>query len=527
MSKDRDDNIPHLRKKGTATQLIVDGEPFVMLGGELHNSSSSSLAYMKPIWPRLARLGLNTVLAPVTWELVEPEEGKLDFALVDGLVRGARKHNLKLVFLWFGTWKNASSSYAPPWVKRDLKRFPRVQLPQGGNTDAVSCFSRAACQADARAFGALMRHIREVDGQEHTVVTVQVENEVGLLKTTRDHCKTAEERFAQQVPKELTKYVRTNAEHLTAYLLNVWEETGRKTAGTWKEVFGSGADEVFMAWHIAKYVDAVAEAGKAEYPLPMYVNAWLGPQQEGQQPGDYPSGGPVARMMDVWRAAAPNVDFLAPDIYVEDFQGVCREYVHDGNPLMIPEARPDEQAAGNVFYAVGSHDALCFAPFAIDSVVEPHPLTASYRLLSEMMPVITEFHGTGRMFGFADDPSYGPRWNVYTSGVMRGFDRELGGYRLSVRFNKPYEAGKAPAAGLIIAPKDDEYIVAGAGFTLSFAPKSGEEANVEILTLDEGKYENGKWTPMRRLNGDESQGGKLVHMGDEMGVRKAKIYSYP
>jgi hypothetical protein len=526
MSKNRSDDIPHLRKKGTATQLIVDGRPFVMLGGELHNSSSSSLAYMEPIWPRLARLGLNTVLAPVTWELTEPEEGKFDYALVDGLIKGARRHNLKLVLLWFGTWKNTSSSYAPSWVKIDLERFPRAQLPGGRNTDAVTCFSKAACQADARAFGALMRHVREVDGQEHTVVTVQVENEVGVLKTPRDRCKVAEERFAQQVPKELTKYLRSHTDNLTAYLQKVWGEAGSRTAGTWGEVFGSGADEVFMAWHIAQYVDRVAEAGKAECPLPMYVNVWLGPQQEGQLPGDYPSGGPVARMMDVWKAAAPSIDFLTPDIYVEDFRGVCREYVHGGNPLMIPEARPDEQAAGNVFYAVGSHDAMCYAPFAIDSVAEPHPLTVSYKLLSALMPVITDYHGTGRMIGFADDPSYGLRWNVFTSGLMRGFDRELGGYRLSVRFNRPYEAGKAPAAGLIIAAEDDEYIVAGAGFNLSFAPKSGE-ANVEILTLDEGNYEDGKWVPMRRLNGDESQGGKLVQMGDGMGVRKAKIYSYP
>jgi len=527
MKKNRDGGIPYLRKKGTATQLIVDGEPFIMLGGELHNSSSSSLKYMEPIWPRLARLGLNTVLAPVSWELVEPEEGKFDFAIVDGLIEGACKHNLRLVFLWFGTWKNTSSSYAPAWVKTNLKRFQRAQLGTGKNMDAVSCFSKAACQADSRAFRTLMKHIYEVDGQEHTVITMQVENEVGILRTPRDRCQMAEERFVQQVPRELMKHLQTHVECLTPYLRNVWEETGSKTAGTWKEVFGSGADEVFMAWHFAKYVDVVARAGKVEYPLPMYVNAWLGPQHEGQQPGDYPSGGPVARMMDVWRVAAPNIDFLAPDIYLEDFRGVCCEYVHSGNPLMIPEARRDEQAAANVFYAVAQYDAMCFAPFGIDSIVEPHPLTASYRLLSEMMPVITKYHGTGRMIGFADGSSYSPGFNISMGGVMRGFEQKLGSYRLQVLFNKPLEKGKVPTAGLIIATEDDEYIIAGAGFTLSFAPKPVEDSNVEILTLDEGRFENGKWIPCRRLNGDESQAGRIVYMGNELGVYMAKVYSYP
>jgi hypothetical protein len=372
-----------------------------------------------------------------------------------------------------------------------------------------------------------MKHIREVDGQQHIVLMMQVENEVGILMTPRDHCQIAEEHFAQKVPKELIKYIKAHDGSLIPYLQHTWEAAGCKTDGTWKEVFGNGADEVFMAWHIAQYVDAVAASGKAEYPLTMYANAWLGPQHEGQQPGDYPSGGPVARMMDVWRAAAPSIDFLAPDIYVENFRGVCCEYAQSGNPLMIPEARSDEKAAANVFYAVGQHDAMCFAPFGIDSIVEPHPLTASYRLLSEMMPVITKYQGTGRTIGFVDDSSYGPSFNLSTGGVMRGFECILDGYRLQVRFNKPLETGKVPAAGLVIATEDDEYIVAGAGFTLSFAPKPGEESIVEILTLDEGRFENGKWVPIRRLNGDESQAGRIVYMGDELGVCKAKVYSYP
>jgi hypothetical protein len=527
LKKVSSDNVPHLRKKDSATQLIVDGQPFIMLGGQVHNSSSSSLAYMEPIWPQLASLGLNTVFAPVSWELVEPEEGKFSFELVDGSIKGARRHGLRLVFLWFGTWKNAESTYAPSWVKTSLERFHRAQRKPGENTAAISCLSEAACKADARAFVALMQHIRMFDEKEHTVLMMQIENETGLTGTSRDRCPLAEKRFIQQVPAELLQYLDAHLDELVPEMRRFWEDAGHRKAGTWAEVFGAGvgADEVFMAWHVARYVDAVAAAGKAEYPLPMYVNAWLGPQHEGQKPGEYPSGGPVARMMDVWHAAAPHIDFLAPDIYLDDFQRVCREYMHGGNPLMIPEAVRDEWAAANMFFAVGQHDAMCFSPFGIDSIVEPHPLTKSYRLLSEMMPVITKFQGTGRMMGFADDAAYGPGFSI-SLGPFRGFERELGGYRLQVRLSKLLEKGKVPAAGLVIATADDEYIVAGAGFTLTFAPKQGGLPHVEILAVDEGRFEDGKWVQGRRLNGDESNNCRFVYLGDEPATRKVNVHSY-
>jgi hypothetical protein len=357
-----------------------------------------------------------------------------------------------------------------------------------------------------------MRYIRKIDGREHTVLMMQVENETGILGTPRDRCPLSEERFAQQVPVELMQYLKAHADSLIPDLLHIWQAAGRRATGTWAEVFGVGADEVFMAWHVAQYVDAVAAAGKSEYSIPIYANAWL-VNYDGQKPGGYPSGGPVARMMDVWRAAALHIDFLAPDIYRNDFRAVCREYTQSGNPLMIPEAHNDERAAANVFYAVAQHDAICFSPFAIDSVVEPHPLTASYRLLAGMMPVITKHQGTGRMVGVLHDGEYACGY-------------ELGGYRLNVQFQKPLEKGKVPAAGLIIATADDEYIVAGAGFTVRFAPKPSGLPNVEILTLDEGLFEKGKWIPGRRLNGDESFNGTELRLGEEPSVQIAKVYSY-
>ena len=253
--------IPHLQTQGTATQLIVDGKPFLMLAGELHNSSASSLEYMKPIWPRLAAMHLNTVLATVSWELIEPEEGHFDFTLVDGLIQDARSHNLHLVFLWFGSWKNGMSSYIPPWVKANQDRFPRVQRQDGTGVEILSTFSDANREADSRAFAALMRHIKEVDTQ-HTVIMMQVENEVGVLGDSRDRCQAANRAFAGPVPRELMDFIQKNRDTLNPQFRKVWEAAGARTSGTWAEVFGNSpaADEIFMAWNYARYIGQVAAA---------------------------------------------------------------------------------------------------------------------------------------------------------------------------------------------------------------------------------------------------------------------------
>jgi beta-galactosidase GanA len=299
--------LPHLEKRGVATQLIVDNKPFLILGGELHNSSSSSVDHMKPVWPQLAAMHLNTVLLPVAWETIEPEEGKFDFRCVDGLLEGARENNLKLVFLWFGTWKNTYSSYVPAWVKTDTERFPRVQTSDGRGTERLSPFSTAARDADARAFAKLMRHLREADGERHTVLMVQVENEVGVIPESRDHSAAANAAFAGAVPSALMSFLQKHRTALDPEFCAVWERAGGKTAGTWQEVFGGGSltNDLFMAWHYATFIEHVTATGKAEYPLPMFANAAL--IRPNYEPGQYNSGGPLPHSMDVWHAAAGSV----------------------------------------------------------------------------------------------------------------------------------------------------------------------------------------------------------------------------
>ncbi|MEN6423942.1 MAG: DUF5597 domain-containing protein [Phycisphaerales bacterium] len=494
--------IPYLAKTGDAIQLVVEGQPFVMLAGELHNSSASSLAYMEPIWDRLAAMKLNTVLATVSWELVEPEEARFDFSLLDGLLAGARAHDLKLVLLWFASWKNGVSSYIPAWVKKDLDRFPRAQGVRGNNKDVLSPFHEASWQADARAFAAMMCHLRTVDGDEHTVMMIQVENEIGIMPESRDHSPAANRAFQSPVPQELMDYLTAQRDDLLPEVKALWESTGFAPAGTWTEVFGDSpwTDEVFMAWHMASYVGQVVQAGKAEYPLPMYANAWL-VQNDRQKPGDYPSGGPVSRVMDVWRAAAPEVDLLAPDIYLPDFKSVCASYVRSGNPLMIPEARRGPEAARNVFWAIAQHDAICFAPFGIESIEPDHPLVASYDILRQLMPLITECHGTDRMAGVLQiDPQ------------EQSATIDLPGYCANIRYHTNAKDPSEMSYGLVLHLDNDEFLVAGNWFSVDFSPRGPGPDQAGILQVWEGRYEKGEWVPGRCLNGDETAAHSQVKL---------------
>lgn len=353
-------DIPHLRKQGSATQLIVDGRPYLIRGGELGNSSASNLEYLAPRWAGFRALHLNTILAPVYWDLVEPVEGKFDFALVDGLISEARKHDLRLVLLWFGTWKNSMSCYAPPWVKTDQQRFPRSLDESGRSVEILSPFSAANRDADARAFAALMKRLREIDGKEHTVVMVQVENEIGMIPSARDHSEEASRLFGSNVPSQLMDHLAKHAETLAPELRATWLRAGGRRSGTWAQVFGDGAatEEIFMAWHFARFTQQVTAAGKAEYPLPMFVNAAL--IRPGYQPGQYPSAGPLPHLFDVWHAGAPAIDFLAPDIYFPAFVEWTRRYSRGENPLFVPEALRNPDAAVNSLYAFAAHDAIGF-----------------------------------------------------------------------------------------------------------------------------------------------------------------------
>lgn len=508
---------PFLANNLTQKQLIVDGKPFIMLAGELHNSSASSPEYMRDVWNRLKRFNLNTVLASVTWEMVEPQEGKFDFSSVDSLILSARKHNLKLVLLWFGTWKNACSSYVPEWVKKDTRRFFRSENINGEKLNHISPLCTEANVADAKAFAALMKHLKESDLIDNTVITIQVENESGIRGDSRDRSKAADIAFKEHVPSVLIKYLVKNKDKLNPALLKIWAFSDFKTEGSWRELFGSDAELMFMSYYTASYIDKVAAAGKQEYTLPMYANAWI--EWDGNKPGDYPSGGPVARMIPVWQAAAPNIDILAPDIYQPDFTNRCEMHQQMGNPLFIPEVMPDLLTASNVFYAIGL-GAICYSPFAIDNLkffTEEHPMVKSYELLTHLMPYLVKYQGTGKMTGILG--------NKGDKKIIT-----LGKYMLQYDFTGS-EKPDLPGYGIVIALNDDEFLVVGSGFNVTFLSKPSMPKRTEILWAYQLIYKNGEWIRERRLNGDETGVGsdhniQLRFDDGDLAVKTAKVFSY-
>lgn len=526
-------NIPHLEKKGNATQLIVDGKPFIVLAGELHNSSSSSLDYLAPLWQPLKKNNYNTILASVSWQLVEPEENKFDFSLVDGMLKNAREHNLKLVLLWFASWKNGLSHYVPDWVKKDAKRFPRIILQNGRSTETISALSPEAMKADAKAFAALMRHVKEADANDYTVIMIQVQNEVGIIGDTRDHSPMANALFSKPVPGELLQGLQKYKNDLQPAMKKLWEANGSKTSGNWTTVFGAGAsaDEAFMAWHYAKYLNTVAAAGKREYNIPMFVNAWI-VQPEDKKPGDYPSGGPQAHVHDIWRVATPDIDIKAPDIYLPDFPGIAAQYNHSWNPLFIPESATGITGAANAFYAIGKHNAIGYSPFGIDARLNDSTqveLAKAYKVLSDLMPDITAAQASNKITAVT----------LQMPDSIQSFD--FGGYRMTASLRKTWRGvlQATKGYGIIIQTGPDEFTLAGSNIDVRFVPISPGPKTAGIASLWEGRYENGVWKPGRLLNGDNimmsyrladealaNSTGTGVHLLADPHVLKLKLYRF-
>jgi beta-galactosidase GanA len=515
--------VSHLISKGTTQQLIVEGKPFLVLGGELGNSSASSLAYMQPVWNTVKAMNLNTLLIPVYWELIEPAEGKFDFKLVDNLLSKSRENNLKVILLWFGSWKNSMSCYAPSWVKTNPSRFPRAQDHTGKSLEILSAFDANNLAADIKAFKALMEHLKQTD-KAHTVIMIQVENEIGMLTEPRERTAGADKLFTSEVPRELLDYLQQKKDSLVPELKEHWSKNGFAGSGNWETIFGKSlaTDELFQAWYYAKYTNGVAAAGKKIYALPMYVNAALNHRHV--QPGQYPSAGPLPHLLDIWQAAAPSVDMLSPDFYNPDFKYYNDLYTRRNNPLFIPEIRFDPSDAAKVFYAIGHYQAIGFSPFSIESTNKPaeESIGKSYSVLAQLSTEILKYQGTGKMDG------------VLLDSTAKIQELIMGNYKLTVSHDytlgwssNASKPGWPMAGAIIIQEGNDGFIVAGTGIVITFSVNGSNNTTAGILQADEGMYKDGKWIPGRRMNGDQDHQGRHIRIAvDEWNIQKVKLYQY-
>lgn len=500
---------PYLKKKEDKIVLMVDQAPFFIRGGELHNSSSSSEEHMNQfVWPCLKPLHMNTVLSPVCWEQIEPQESAFDFSEVDRMLKECRREGMKWIPLWFGLWKNGASEYVPVWMKKQPEKYIWSRDIYGKSLSTISPLGEKAVEADARAFAAFMAHIREVDADNQTVLMVQVENEVGLMGSDRDYGELAEKKFECEIPEIMQKI------------------TGK--SGKWKEVFKDQAGEKFIAYYFAKAVEKIAAAGKKEYNLPMFVNTFL--QMDFMIPGMYPSGGPLVRNLPIWKAAAPAIDIFCPDIYSDNFQEIADSYVLEDTPLFIPEAAGTVKDAAYVFYIVGKHNALGFSPFGIETMfgelaedkeielnkmdntmplpqhdIKPGPLLArAYEIIDSMYDKIQTAHEAHTIQSFIKQNNIGCILRMKNCLIRIKYKSG------STHFQTPDMFGGAMAenpdliaGGFIIEENENEFIIAGTNFYLEFLPIPGSKALPYVLSKEEGRYVDGEWTTRRRMNGDE------------------------
>lgn len=494
---------PKLVKENGHYALMVDGKPYLVLGGQIHNSSDWP-SELPQVWKSMTALHANTIEAPVYWEQFEPQEGHFDYTNVDKLLEGARAHNLHVVLLWFGTWKNGNNHYAPGWVKTDTKRFPRVVRPDGLPIDVLSPLGKNTYEADKTAFVTLMRHLKQIDGEQHTVLMMQVENESGNIGSVRDNSPEANRLFAGQVPQDL----------LVA---------ADKKPGTWRQVFGADADEIFQLYYQARYINGIAAAGKAAFSIPCYINVWIDyplaelPQRQMDLPGiSYPSGGAVQKLVWLWRKLAPSIDMIGPDIYADDsqfYRETMQAYNRKDNPLWIPETGRSDGFGKFLFYAIGD-DAIGFSPFGVDesgwNILGNDPWSAHSRNFALIGPIdreIAQAEFEGRVKTAVEEPG------------KTSEELDFGSWKATVAFGFPQPDGRrapgtkdAHGAAVVVQLGPDEFLVTGVDASVVFhLPGKLPWIRSQILTAEQGTYENGVWKMSRLWNGDETDRGLSFH----------------
>jgi hypothetical protein len=492
--------IPKIIEKDGHHALIVDGQPFLMLGGQAHNSSGWP-GMLPQVWCAIKSMHANTLEVPIYWEQIEGQPGKFDFSLVDTILKQGREHKVHLVLLWFASWKNGSSHYMPEWMKREPVKYPNITGRNGQPVDSPSPHTKAAMEADAKAFAEVMGHLKKADPQ-HTVLMVQVENEPGAWGSVRDFSPSAQKLFEGNVPPELLKPGILKALNKSVV-----------TKGTWKEVFGNDADEYFHAWSVAHYIGYVAAAGKAVYPLPLYVNAALRDPLTNPSATTYESGGATDNVIPIWKAAAPAIDLVAPDIYLQESEKalkVIELYDRPDNTLFVPETGSNEEFA-RYFYAVLAHGGIGFSPFGIDdnglgtkkSETEEQlaPVGQEYAMAGPMMRELAKWAFEGKIRAVVEKEDHAAQ-TIDLGSWQAVISFGDSGWRSEKTNSRPI--GKA----MIVQLGENEFVLIGSLCHFTFKPLGINAGKAwQYLKVEEGCYENGVFKLLRIRNGDETDWG--------------------
>ncbi len=491
--------IPQIIKKDGRHALLIDGQPFLMLGGQAHNSSAWP-GMMPQVWSAVKSIHANTLEVPIYWEQIEPQPGIFDFSLVDTLLKQGREHNVRLVLLWFATWKNGSNHYMPDWMKSDATKYPNITSKNGRPVDSPSPHTQDAMEADAKAFAAVMSYLKKVD-QQFTVLMLQVQNEPGSWGSVRDFSPAAQKLFEGQVPTELLK-----PEVLKALNRPV------DARGTWQEVFGTDAEEYFHAWSVARYIGYVAAAGKAVNKLPLYVNAALRDPITNPSATTYESGGPTDNVIPIWKAAAPAIDILAPDIYLSGSEKVLKVielYSRSDNALFVPEISSSEENA-RYFYSVLASGGIGFSPFGIDrngqgteeeNTTRLASIAQEYAMAAPMMRELAKWAFEGKIKSVVEREDHAEQ----TIG--------LGLWQATVSFgaarrNTVQDNARPVSKAMVVQLGDNEFLLIGTLCHFTFKPIGANAGKAwQYLKVEEGVYENGKFKLFRILNGDETDWG--------------------
>jgi hypothetical protein len=510
--------------------FTVNGQPFFPLGGQSRNSSGYNDCESETAFQAVKLIHGNTLEIPVYWEQIEPQEGVFDFTSVGALLANARRYEIKLVLLWFGTWKNGNMDYVPGWVKTTPSRFKRVIAPTGKAVWVLSSHCQANLDADRRAFMALCQYLRECDHAERTVIALQVENEPGILGSDRDYGTEGQTEIESPVPAELLTRMKSTGK---GKVYNSWQKAGGRGAGNWLNVFGQAAGEMMTAWSIASFIDAIAQAGKGVYDIPMYVNVWLGEQGWRIAGENYPSGGAVGRTLDIYKWFTPHIDLIAPDIYIADdrgYQAMCALYAREDNPLFIPESAPGSSNAWNIFRALGEYDAIGYAFFAVEhilvedgSVRSDHAmLVDSFRCAAAVIPLLLQYQGTGAIHAVVEEE------NLHAQTLdLDGWlgMAEFGDFYKDWRHRGHLPPEQRRGRGLVIQAARNEFYLVGDGYRLVLHPLLPPEQQLDIsvardnflhclahyVSVEEGHFDaSGQFVADRRRNGDEIDNGVWV-----------------